>query len=77
MGDTLFPGGPGHSRSNEALQTLVQSITERIYALPDETLMFNGHGDDCTIGRSRAEQAVFAAREHAPDLHGDVLWERD
>ena len=55
----------------------MQSITERIYALPDETLTFNGHGDDCTIGHSRAEQAVFAAREHAPDLHGDVLWERD
>ena len=77
VGDTLFPGGPGHSRSNAALQTLVQSISERIYALPDDTLMFNGHGDDCTIGQSKAEHAVFAAREHAPDLHGDVLWERD
>ena len=77
VGDTLFPGGPGYSRSNAALQTLVQSISERIYALPDDTLMFNGHGDDCTIGQSKAEHAVFAAREHAPDLHGDVLWERD
>ena len=26
------------------------------------------------IGLSRAEYDVFAAREHAPDLHGDVLW---
>ena len=77
VGDTLFPGGPGHSTSNENLQTMVQSITQRIYALPDDTLMFNGHGDDCTIGQSKAEQAAFAAREHDVDLHGDVLWARD
>lgn len=77
VGDTLFPGGPGHSTSNEDLHTMVRSITERIYALPDETLMFNGHGDDCSIGQSRAEQAEFAARPHDPSLHGDVLWARD
>lgn len=77
VGDTLFPGGPGHSTSNENLQTLVRSITERIYALPDDTLTFNGHGDDCTIAQSKAEYAVFAQRQHADDLHGDVLWARD
>ncbi|MEE9277726.1 MAG: MBL fold metallo-hydrolase [Dehalococcoidia bacterium] len=77
VGDTLFPGGPGHTRSNENLQTLIASIGERVYVLPDETLMFNGHGDDCTVGVSKAEYADFASRAHDPDLHGDVLWERD
>jgi glyoxylase-like metal-dependent hydrolase (beta-lactamase superfamily II) len=77
VGDTLFPGGPGHSTSNENLQMLVASITERIYALPDETMTFNGHGDNCTIAQSKAEYAAFAERKHAADLHGDVLWERD
>ena len=77
VGDTLFPGGPGHSTSNANLLQMITSITERIYPLPGETLMFNGHGDDCTIGTSRAEHAVFAARTHAADLHGDVLWARD
>ena len=73
-GDTLFPGGPGHSRSNELLQQEIGSITSRLYALPDETTVWPGHGDNTTIGASKAEYAVFASRDHAPDLHGDVLW---
>ena len=74
VGDTLFPGGPGHSRSHEALQQEIASITARLYALDDATVVWPGHGERTTIGASKAEYAVFAAREHAPDLHGDVLW---
>ena len=77
VGDTLFPGGPGHTSSPANLQTLIRSITEQLHTLPDETLTFNGHGADCTIAASKAEYAAFAARSHAPDLHGDVLWNRD
>ena len=73
-GDTLFPGGPGRTPSNEALQQLIASITSRLYALPDETLMLPGHGDSTTVGVSKAEYAVFAASDHPADLHGDVLW---
>ena len=73
-GDTLFPGGPGASRSGEALQQEIRSITERLYTLPDETLVLPGHGAGTTIAGSRAEYAAFAAREHPDDLHGDVLW---
>ena len=74
VGDTLFPGGPGHSRSNDLLRLEIASITSRLYALPDETTVWPGHGGSTTIGASKAEYAVFAAREHDPDLHGDVLW---
>jgi len=73
-GDTLFPGGPGHSASPESLQQEIQSILQRLYVLPDETVVYPGHGDDTTIGQSKQEYAVFAAREHPPDLSGDVLW---
>ena len=73
-GDTLFPGGPGATRSNELLQQSIASITSRLYPLPDETLVLPGHGAGTTIGESRAEYEVFASREHDPDLHGDVLW---
>ena len=73
-GDTLFPGGPGYSRDHAALLQEILSITGKLYVLPDETLVLPGHGDGTTIGASRAEHAVFASREHAPDLHGDVLW---
>jgi glyoxylase-like metal-dependent hydrolase (beta-lactamase superfamily II) len=69
-----FPGGPGHSRSHEALQQEIASITSRLYGLPDATLVLPGHGDGTTIGASKAEYEVYASKEHAPDLHGDVLW---
>ena len=73
-GDTLFPGGPGYSRDNVALLQEILSITGKLFVLPDETLVLPGHGAGTTIGASRAEHAAFAAREHASDLHGDVLW---
>jgi len=73
-GDTLFPGGPGHSGSPEALRQTVNSITSKLYTLPDITMVLPGHGGGTTIGASKAEYEVFAAREHPDDLHGDVLW---
>ncbi len=73
-GDTLFPGGPGHSDKPEDLQQEIRSIVERLYILPDDTVVHPGHGDGTTIGRSKEEYAVFAARQHPPDLCGDVLW---
>ena len=74
-GDTLFPGGPGRTNRPDDLQEEIRSITTRLFELPDETVVHPGHGDDGTIGQSKREYAVFASREHPPDLHGDVLWE--
>lgn len=73
-GDTLFPGGPGYSRTPEALSQEIASITDRLHPLPEATLVLPGHGGRTTIAASRAEYAVFATRAHADDLHGDVLW---
>ena len=73
-GDTLFPGGPGHSRSPENLRQEITSITTTLYVRPDETIVYPGHGARTTIGESKAEYAMFAARPHPDDLHGDVLW---
>ena len=73
-GDTLFPGGPGRTSSNDLLQQEIASITTHLYALPDEMIVWPGHGDSTTIGASKQEYAVFAAKEHPADLHGDVLW---
>ena len=74
-GDTLFPGGPGHSDRPEDLQQELRSIVERLFILPDETGVYPGHGDGTTIGRAKQEYVVFASREHPEDLCGDVLWE--
>lgn len=73
-GDTLFPGGPGHSTSHAALEQEIASITGRLYPLAGETLVLPGHGPGTTIGASRTEYAAYAAKSHPPDLHGDVNW---
>ncbi|MBM3924366.1 MAG: MBL fold metallo-hydrolase [SAR202 cluster bacterium] len=73
-GDTLFPGGPGYTRSPEAFQQVVKSITSRLLALPEDTHVYPGHGDDTTIGKSKKEYAAFASRSHPSDVHGHVSW---
>lgn len=73
-GDVLFPAGPGNTRTPDDLRQSIESITTKLYTLPDETLVFPGHGADTTIRDSKREYAVFASKEHPPDLCGDVLW---
>lgn len=74
VGDTLFPGGPGRTRTNADLQQELASITTELFALPDDTHVHPGHGLPTTIGASKKEHAIFAAKPHAADLHGDVSW---
>lgn len=47
IGRTDFPGG--------STQQLLSGIEEKLFALPDATRVFPGHGDDTTIGRERLE----------------------
>ncbi|MCU1380255.1 MAG: beta-lactamase domain protein [Acidimicrobiales bacterium] len=54
-GDTLFNGGPGATgRSFSDRPTLLRSIEEKLFSLPDETVVHTGHGDSTTIGAERA-----------------------
>jgi len=73
-GDTLFPGGPGRTRTPEDLKQEIESITSRLHTLPETTAVYPGHGANTTIGASKAEYAVFASKPHDPALAGDVLW---
>lgn len=73
-GDTLFPGGPGKTRGPAEFQQIVASITERIFALPDDTRVLPGHGEFTVLGKEKQEYAAFAARPHDPNLSGDILW---
>ena len=50
-GDTLFAGGPGATgRSYSDFPTILSSIRTRLFALPPETVVHAGHGDDTTVG---------------------------
>ena len=54
-GDTLFQGGPGATgRSFSDRPTLEASIRASLWALPDDTVVHTGHGDDTTIGAEKA-----------------------
>ncbi len=73
-GDTLFPGGPGRTHSAEAFRQVKDSISNKLLALSDDTVVYPGHGNDTTIGKSREEISVFDSKSHPNDLHGDVDW---
>lgn len=53
-GDALFAGGVGRvDLPGGSMETLMASIRERLLALPDETLVYPGHGPATTIGDER------------------------
>ncbi len=74
IGDAVFPGGPGRTNGPKEFEALVENIQKRVYTLPDETMLYPGHGDNTTVGDSKKEYAVFAGKERSETPHGDVLW---
>jgi glyoxylase-like metal-dependent hydrolase (beta-lactamase superfamily II) len=62
-GDTLFPGGPGATKPPLGdFPLIMRSLREQLFTLPDETLVFPGHGDPTTIGRERPSLDAWEAR---------------
>jgi glyoxylase-like metal-dependent hydrolase (beta-lactamase superfamily II) len=62
-GDTLFPGGPGATKPPLGdFPLIMRSLREQLFTLPDETLVFPGHGDPTTIGRERHSLDEWEAR---------------
>lgn len=54
-GDALFAGSVGRTdMPGGSMEVLMQSISERLLTLPDETRVLSGHGPETTIGRERA-----------------------
>lgn len=54
-GDVLFAGGIGRTDlPGGSYETLMNSINEKLMVLPDETVVYSGHGPATTIGRERA-----------------------
>jgi glyoxylase-like metal-dependent hydrolase (beta-lactamase superfamily II) len=54
VGDCVFNGSIGRTDlPGGDLSTLMRSIRERILTLPDETLLYSGHGPETTVGHER------------------------
>ena len=73
-GDTIFPAGPGKTQSPDHFKLIVESITSKIFPLPEDTQIYPGHGDSTVLKNEKAEFAIFSSRPHDPGLCGDVLW---
>lgn len=53
-GDTLFAESVGRTDfPTGSMGTLVRSIREKLFTLPDETKVYPGHGESTTIGHER------------------------
>jgi len=53
-GDVLFAGSIGRSDLPGGDQdTLIQSIERELLVLPDETIVYSGHGPQTTVGHER------------------------
>jgi hydroxyacylglutathione hydrolase len=54
-GDVLFAGGVGRTDlPGGDWDTLMHSIHQVLFALPDETVLYPGHGPKTTVGREKA-----------------------
>ena len=54
-GDTIFPDGPGNTGLPGAdEQVILSSIHSKIFILPDDTIIYPGHGLETTVGREKA-----------------------
>ena len=61
IGDVLFRGSVGRTdlpRGDH--QTLINSITEKLWPLGDEILFIPGHGPTSTFGQERKDNAFVA-----------------
>ncbi|MBO9563477.1 MAG: MBL fold metallo-hydrolase [Niastella sp.] len=53
-GDVLFRGSIGRTDlPGGNFDTLAQSIREQLYTLPNETVVYSGHGPETTVGKEK------------------------
>ncbi len=62
-GDTLFPGGPGATHfPGSSFEQIIQSIDQRLFVFPGNTVVLPGHGVDTTLSMERPHLQEWAAR---------------
>ena len=64
-GDTLFAGSIGRTDLwGGSLEKILRSIHQKLLILPDETVVYPGHGAITTIGEERARNPFLEPRHH-------------
>lgn len=60
-GDLIFQGSIGRTDlAGGSMQELIESVREKVWRLPDETIISPGHGPETTLGRERRENPFLA-----------------
>ena len=53
-GDVVFSGSIGRTDFPDGnIETLISSINDKLFALPDATILYPGHGESTTIGNEK------------------------
>ena len=74
-GDTLFPGGPGKTDTNNNFKNIIESIKTKLLILPVKTIVHPGHGDDTKIQNSINEYNIFKNKNpNISKLSGNIAW---
>lgn len=62
-GDTLFPGGPGATKfPGGDFAAIIDSLDNKLFTFPADTVVLPGHGVDTTIAAERPHLAEWVAR---------------
>ncbi len=62
-GDTLFPGGPGATRWDySSFGQIMDSVEDVLFAYPDQSLVYPGHGAFTSIGEERPSAPTWRRR---------------
>jgi glyoxylase-like metal-dependent hydrolase (beta-lactamase superfamily II) len=62
-GDTLFAGNIGRTDlPGGSMEKIIDSLHEKVMALPDDTLVVPGHGPLTTIGEERESNPFLVKR---------------
>ena len=62
-GDVLFAGSIGRTDlPGGDFELLINSIERELLVLPDETIVYSGHGPETTIGRERRTNPFLKGR---------------
>jgi glyoxylase-like metal-dependent hydrolase (beta-lactamase superfamily II) len=61
-GDALFPGGVGKTEGRAAFEQAIDSAERHLLALPGETRISPGHGDDAEVARELPQLDEWKAR---------------
>jgi hydroxyacylglutathione hydrolase len=60
VGDLIFAGSIGRTDLPRGdYQTLINSVENKIFTLPDETMIYPGHGPETTVGQEKATNPFF------------------